>query len=71
MEKLLKVGQLSEIIQVSPSTIYHWTQAEFIPHYKLPKGVRFKISDIEGWLRNRQIRGRNKLNIDIQEIMLK
>ena len=59
MEKLLKVEQLSEIIQISPSTIYHWTQAGFIPHYKLPKGLRFRIGEIENWLNRKKIRGRN------------
>ena len=58
MEKLLKVEELSELIQVSPSTIYHWTQANFIPHYKLPKGIRFKITEIEGWLRKKRMSGR-------------
>ncbi len=63
MEKLLKVEQLSEIIQVSPSTIYHWTQADFIPHYKFPKGIRFRLSDIDNWLKRRKHNGRERLSI--------
>ena len=65
MEKLLKVEELGEIIQVSPSTIYHWTQAEFIPHYKLPKGVRFKVSEVERWLLKKAIRGRINYRIKV------
>ena len=65
MEKLLKVEQLSEIIQVSPSTIYHWTQADFIPHYRLPKGIRFKVSEIERWVKAKKIMGRQFYQIKI------
>ena len=65
MEKLLKVEQLSELIQVSPSTIYHWTQAEFIPHYKFPKGIRFKVEEIERWLNNKRVKGRSSIKINI------
>ena len=61
MEKLLKVEQLSELFEVSPSTIYHWTQSDFIPHYKLPKGVRFKQSEVEKWLNRRKKNGRDKI----------
>lgn len=66
MEKLLKVEQLGELIQVSPSTIYHWTQAEFIPHYKLPKGIRFKESEIEIWLRRKKRIGRTGYGLQLE-----
>ena len=63
MEKLLKVEQLSEIIQVSPSTIYHWTQAGFIPHYQFPKGIRFKSDEVICWLKRKHIKGRDLYKI--------
>ena len=65
MEKLLNVKQLSELIGVSPKTIYQWTHTEFVPHYKLPKGVRFKETEIEKWIMNRKINGRNAYSIKI------
>ena len=52
--------QLSEVIQVSPRTIYDWTHVGFIPHYKLPKEVRFKIN-----LTQRHSKGR--LNYSVAE----
>ncbi|MBU0634462.1 MAG: helix-turn-helix domain-containing protein [Candidatus Omnitrophica bacterium] len=58
MEKLLTVDQLSDILQVSRRTIYDWTHTGFVPHYKLPKGVRFKIVEIEQWLQKRKEKGR-------------
>ena len=63
MEKLLTIEQLSEIIQVSKSTIYHWTHTEFIPHYKFPKGLRFKVSEVENWIKRKQCKGRDSYQI--------
>ena len=65
MEKLLNVKQLSEILVVSPRTVYEWTHIGLIPHYKLPKGVRFKQSEIEGWLKRREKKGRKTYKISI------
>ena len=66
MEKLLKVEQLSELIQVSPSTIYHWAQADFIPHYQLPKGIRFKSDEVISWLKRKHVKGRDLYKINIE-----
>ncbi len=60
MEKLLKVNEVSEILQMSPKTIYHWVQSRQIPFFKVyaARGksglVRFKQSDLEQWLRKRK-----------------
>lgn len=68
MEKLLSIDQLSELLQVSRRTLYDWTHTGFIPHYKFPKGVRFKISEIERWLEKRATRGRIRYRIDLEKI---
>ena len=65
MEKLLTINDLSEFLQVSPSTIYHWTHTDYIPHYKLPKGVRFRSEEVINWLKRKRIKGREKYTIDI------
>ena len=65
MEKLLTVEQLSEILQVSRRTIYDWTHTGFIPHYKFPRGVRFKWAEIDQWLIKRKHQGRKKYIISI------
>ena len=64
MEKLLTIQQLSELIQVRPKTIYQWTHTGFIPHYKLPKGVRFRPFEIDIWLKKRQRKGRGRYRVD-------
>lgn len=71
MEKLLKVEELCDLLQVSRSTVYEWTHIGFIPHYKFPNSIRFKGSDIEYWLKNRKVKGRYKLKLDIPAIMVK
>lgn len=47
MERLLTIRQLSELIQVSPKTIYQWVHIGYILHYKFLKGIRFREKDVE------------------------
>ena len=68
MEKLLTLQQLSSLLQVSPRTVYQWTHTGFIPHYKLPRAVRFKESEIEKWLNKRKRKGRSTYKIDIDAL---
>lgn len=63
--KLITIRQLNELIQISRRTIYEWTHSGFIPHYKLPKGVRFKEAEVEDWLKKRQKKGRSSFKINI------
>lgn len=58
MEKLLKVEQVAELLQVSKRTIYDWTHVDYIPHYKFRNGVRFKESEVERWLNKKKQKGR-------------
>ncbi len=57
MERLITIKDLSEWLQVSKNTVYQWTYTGYIPHYKLPKGVRFKLSEVEIWLNRRKKNG--------------
>lgn len=65
MEKLLTIQQLSELIQVSPKTIYQWTHIGFVPFYKFPKGIRFREKDINDWLNKKRQNGRSLYKIQI------
>ena len=47
MNKLMTINDLCEYLSVSKSTVYEWTHVGCIPHYKLPRGVRFKVSEID------------------------
>lgn len=57
VEKLLTVQQISELLQVSPRAVYEWAHMGFIPHYKFPKGIRFKVSEVEQWIKRRKVSG--------------
>ncbi len=65
MEKLLKVEDLCNMLQVSRSTVYEWTHADYIPHYKFPNGVRFRETEVENWLKKRKKVGRGMYKMDL------
>ena len=58
MEKLLTVKELSEFLQVNPSTVYKWVHYRFVPCVKIGDLVRFRQSKIEIWLKKRERKGR-------------
>ena len=68
MEKLLNIRELSELVGFSSRTIYDWGHVRFVPHYKFPKGVRFKASEIDRWLKHKKIKGRITYNLDTIDI---
>jgi excisionase family DNA binding protein len=65
VEKYITAEQLSQIIQYSKRTIYEWVCIDFIPHYKLPKGIRFKITEIEAWMKKKRKKGRLHFKLEI------
>ena len=65
MENLLTVNEVAKYLHVSKSTVYSWTHMGFIPHYKLPKGVRFRVSDIDKWINARKVKGRKRYKLDL------
>ena len=66
MEKLLKIEQLADQLQVSKSLIYKWVHYDFVPYIKLGTQVRFKNSSIEKWIKKREKLGRPMINIDLK-----
>ncbi len=53
MEKLLKIDEVSAILQISPKTIYNWVHYGYFPYFKIYSArgrsglIRFRQSDIE------------------------
>ena len=64
MEKLLKIDQVSELLQISKSLVYKWVHYDYIPHYKVGRLVRFNESEINKWLKRRLKKGRNQIRIE-------
>ena len=50
MERLLTAKQVSELIEVKPSTVYQWVHVGLIPYVKLGKCVRFKKAELFRWI---------------------
>ena len=42
--------QVSELIEVKPSTVYQWVHLGLIPYVKLGKCVRFKKAELFRWI---------------------
>jgi len=63
MEKLLTIQDVCDLLQVSKSLVYKWVHYRFIPHLKIGTKVRFKKSQLEVWLKRRQKKGRNMVQI--------
>ena len=59
MEKLLRPKEIADLLGVAIKTIYKWTCAGYIPHYKISGGtVRYKASVCEAWLKAKEKKGR-------------
>ena len=64
MERYVGVKEIAGFLGVSPNTVYYWTSINSIPHYSLPKAVRFKMSEIENWMKRKREAGRGKQRIE-------
>ena len=50
LERLLTAKQVSELIEVRPSTVYQWVHTGLIPYVKLGRCVRFKKDELFRWI---------------------
>ena len=66
MERLINIKVVSDYLGISSKTIYHWTHTGFIPYYKFPKGIRFRLSEIDSWVKKRKNKGRNIYALDLE-----
>ena len=51
--ELLTVAEVARWLRVDPRTIYRWVRVAQIPHVRLERGVRFKRTDVDAWMRER------------------
>lgn len=51
IEKLLKVKDVAEILQVSTSWLYKMVEAGEFPHVRLGASVRFRPDDVRAFMR--------------------
>jgi excisionase family DNA binding protein len=56
-ENLLTITDVSEMLRVSPKTIYNWAYRDLIPRIKLGRGLlRFRRTDILRWIESSRAR---------------
>lgn len=60
----MKVKDIAEYLDVSRRTIYDWVHMGYIPHYKFPKGIRFRLQEIDNWLKHRHSKGRKTYSLN-------
>ncbi len=53
-EALLTVAQVSKMLNIRPKTIYLWCALRIIPHYRFGGSIRFKLEEIEAWVKSCQ-----------------
>ncbi len=46
----LSIKDLSQYLQIKPSTLYAWASKGIIPHYKVHGLLRFKQDEIDAWI---------------------
>lgn len=61
MDKLLKIDQVAEQLQVSKSLVYKWVHCGYIPHVKLGSLVRIQEDSLARWLKRKERTGRTQL----------
>jgi len=52
-EKLVKAPMVEAVVDVSRYTLWALVRANRIPHYKINRGVRFRISEVVDFMKNR------------------
>jgi excisionase family DNA binding protein len=53
MEKLLKIKEVAELLQVKESTIRAWVFRKKIPFKKIHNNIRFKPKEIDDFIEGR------------------
>jgi len=65
MDRLLTPKQLSELLQVSLSTIYKWVHYKYALYVKMGDLIRFKEKRVEEWVGKKSRIGRASYKLDI------
>ena len=52
MQPLMTLQELCDYLKVKKSYVYHLTHTGRIPFIKLGNHIRFRRSDIDGWIEN-------------------
>lgn len=53
-ERWSNLGEIANHIGVSKDTIRSWIKKEAIPHHKVGRQYKFKISEVDAWVESGQ-----------------
>ena len=59
----MTAGEIADLLNVKPSTIYEWCRMDYVPCIRLGTGskkpcLRFRWSAVETWLQEKEHQGR-------------
>jgi excisionase family DNA binding protein len=52
-DRLLTVRELAAYVRVNPFTVYRWVEQNRIPHLRVGRTLRFRLDDINQFMRER------------------
>ena len=50
-ERWVSVSEIADHLGISKETVYRWTESKKIPAHKIGKKWKFKISEVDRWVR--------------------
>jgi excisionase family DNA binding protein len=57
LPELLSLKELARYLGVPPSTVYYWrNQRTGPPGFRIGKQLRYRVSEVDAWLRQREER---------------
>lgn len=54
MIELLTIEEVAQILRVSDSQVRYWVRLGYIPHIRLGRQIRFRLDDLDRWLRSEE-----------------
>ena len=57
MDEILTISEVAKILKMSKSKVYLLIQRRQLPHIKLQRNVRVRMSDLERWLQKHIVDG--------------
>lgn len=71
MSAPMNVGEVSEYLKISVSSIYKLTSSSEIPHYKSGKKLYFKKDEIDEWVFSNRIKTKDDIEKEAMEYIRK
>jgi excisionase family DNA binding protein len=50
-ESVVGVKAAAEFLGISPSNVYAWVERNQVPHYRIGRSIKFRVSELDEWLK--------------------